>query len=474
MSKETPNNQASNLASSPGPLGLVPKLLDPKDIDFGNRCRSDYDDQGELLKSIKEHGILQSILVLERPNQNYLLLAGGRRLKIALDLGLPTIPALVSTVEMDEYTIRVCELVENIHRKDFTFTEELKIKQKIHELMIQKHGIRLAGSQEKTGWTKQNTAELLGVSKSSIISDLRLANVIEAVPEVFTDVKTKSEAKKVLEKLVRKITIADKAAEFEKRTSDLPKNNLVNSYLVRDFFEGIKTIHDNSFDFAEIDPPYDMDLKALRKDNGFSSLYDKEDYKDSYIKDYPLFLTNLMKEIYRTLVMGGQGILWLGLGTLNTAIDICTSLGFSCGYHRIGSWLKPTSYGCQSQVPHILLAQSMEFFIYFTKGQNSKLNIPGSLNHFSYKPVPPSSKIHPTERPIELIQNILDVFVGAGSRVIVPFAGSGNTLLACANLKMSAIGFDLSKSYRDGFITRVYEQPYQNYRSYTHDNREVC
>ena len=164
MSKETSNNQASNLASSLGPLGLVPKLLDPKDIDFGNRCRSDYDDQGELLKSIKEHGILQSILVLERPNQNYLLLAGGRRLKIALDLGLPTIPALVSTVEMDEYTIRVCELVENIHRKDFTFTEELKIKQKIHELMIQKHGIRLAGSQEKTGWTKQNTAELLGVS----------------------------------------------------------------------------------------------------------------------------------------------------------------------------------------------------------------------------------------------------------------------------------------------------------------------
>lgn len=95
-------------------------------------------------------------------------------------------------------------------------------------------------------------------------------------------------------------------------------------------------------------------------------------------------------------------------------------------------------------------------FFYGYKG-GGRIKKGGRANVFNYKPVSAGRKIHPTERPIEMIQEVLSTFGSPGDRVLVPYLGSGNTLLASANLQMTSFGYDLSKEYKDRFITKVHE-----------------
>jgi DNA modification methylase len=56
-----------------------------------------------------------------------------------------------------------------------------------------------------------------------------------------------------------------------------------------------------------------------------------------------------------------------------------------------------------------------------------------------------------------MMEEILSTFVWKGARVMVPFLGSGNTMLAAHNLEMTSFGFELSKSYKDSFLVRVHK-----------------
>ena len=79
---------------------------------------------------------------------------------------------------------------------------------------------------------------------------------------------------------------------------------------------------------------------------------------------------------------------------------------------------------------------------------------------------PSNKKIHPTERPVEMVQEVIQTFGWEGCRVMIPFLGSGNTLLAASNLGMSAFGYDLSEEYKNAYIVRVNEARPGSYKSY--------
>ena len=100
------------------------------------------------------------------------------------------------------------------------------------------------------------------------------------------------------------------------------------------------------------------------------------------------------------------------------------------------------------------LANSYEMFFYAWKGRPA-LNRAGRKNEFNYSPVPPQNKTHPTERPLDLMKDIYDTFAFPGSRILIPFLGSGVGLIAGHELGMSSIGFELGKGYRDSFLVKV-------------------
>ena len=65
-----------------------------------------------------------------------------------------------------------------------------------------------------------------------------------------------------------------------------------------------------------------------------------------------------------------------------------------------------------------------------------------------------------------MIQELLCTFAKPRSNVLVPFAGSGNTLLAAANLGMKALGFDLGEEYKNAYVIKVEANLPPDYHSY--------
>lgn len=56
-------------------------------------------------------------------------------------------------------------------------------------------------------------------------------------------------------------------------------------------------------------------------------------------------------------------------------------------------------------------------------------------------------KVHPTQKPVPLLERIIKIFTDKGDVVIDPCAGSGTTLLASANMKRKAYGFEVNKKF---------------------------
>ena len=56
-------------------------------------------------------------------------------------------------------------------------------------------------------------------------------------------------------------------------------------------------------------------------------------------------------------------------------------------------------------------------------------------------------KIHPTQKPVNVLKKLIEIFTDEGDVVIDPVAGSGSTLRACAELKRSCYGFEIKKDF---------------------------
>ena len=56
-------------------------------------------------------------------------------------------------------------------------------------------------------------------------------------------------------------------------------------------------------------------------------------------------------------------------------------------------------------------------------------------------------QIHPTQKPVNLLKTLIEIFTDEGDVVIDPCCGSGSTLRACAELNRKAFGFEISKEF---------------------------
>ncbi len=89
---------------------------------FQPRKHFDENALQELSNSVKEHGLLQPIVVIEKED-GYLLIAGERRLRAHELAKLTTIKAIIADVEIDEVRLRELALIENIQRENLNAIE---------------------------------------------------------------------------------------------------------------------------------------------------------------------------------------------------------------------------------------------------------------------------------------------------------------------------------------------------------------
>ena len=104
-------------------------LVPIEDIKVKKRVRKDLGDITALADSMERFGQISPILITKKN----ILIAGGRRLEAARNLGWTTINAVVAEIP-DELTKLEYEVEENMQRRDFTPIEIQEANQKIHRL----------------------------------------------------------------------------------------------------------------------------------------------------------------------------------------------------------------------------------------------------------------------------------------------------------------------------------------------------
>ena len=139
---------------------IIPNRFQPREV-FNEEALK------ELAASIKEHGIIQPIVV-RKIGDKYEIIAGERRYKASTIAGMTKIPAIIRNLD-DKEASKVA-LLENLQRKDLTAIEEARTYQKILEL---------------DSMTQEELGRTMGKSQAAIANKMRLLSLPDEVQEAL-------------------------------------------------------------------------------------------------------------------------------------------------------------------------------------------------------------------------------------------------------------------------------------------------
>ncbi len=241
--------------------------------------RLSFDEQGlnELAESIKQHGIIQP-LVLRKIGDKYEIIAGERRYKAAYIAGLSEVPAVI--INLNDNESAEVAIVENIQRKDLSPIEEAKSYKKLLD---------------RGYLTQDQLAGRMGKTQATISNKLRLLNLDDEVQNALLNNKISERHARSILKLDDKEKQKEVLNEIlEKRLNVRDTEDLINEKLTKksDEFIQIPSLTPNSFEFPEItankkEEKYDLnDIDSLL--NGIISvdnITDKEPEEEIEVID---------------------------------------------------------------------------------------------------------------------------------------------------------------------------------------------
>jgi ParB family transcriptional regulator, chromosome partitioning protein len=123
----------------------------------------------ELTRSVREHGIVQPLVVTRTGGDRYRLIAGERRLRAAQRAGLQSVPAIVKELLRESDALQIA-LIENIQREDLNPIEEASAYHQLHE---------------DFGLTQEEISRRVGKERSTVANFLRLLKLPDAVKKLL-------------------------------------------------------------------------------------------------------------------------------------------------------------------------------------------------------------------------------------------------------------------------------------------------
>lgn len=404
-------------------------------IKIEDRERKDLGDIESLASTIADKGLIQPIIV----NQYYRLLAGERRFRAVESLGWETIPTIVHTTSGSIDNLEI-ELIENAYRKDFTWQERANLERRIYDKKLEKD----------PNWTQDKQAGITDKSVGAVNRRIQLAEAMELMPDL-ADCDSEEEAWKTLKKLEENYVTEElikKAPAEVKQASKWASDH----YIVGDAFELMRKCADGIADFAEVDPPFAVDLIKDRKARNKNK--DSHDNYNEWPKEsYPALYEKMAKEVFRILKKDTFAVFWFGPTWHRETLDVLREVGFSVP--DIPPIWNKGAVG-QTASPDTNFGSCYEPFWLARKG-HPKLAKPGRGNTFDFTPLSPLKKIHATEKPLELLQEIISTICTPGCAILVPFLGSGVSLRAAYSLGHTGWGYDLSEENKKLFLKKVYD-----------------
>jgi adenine-specific DNA-methyltransferase len=414
-------------------LGEIPISM----VEVKDRYRGDMGELELLAEDLKLRGLIHPICVGPiSGGKKVRLRAGHRRLEAAKLAGWETIRA-EQRVGDDKIEALEVERSENYHRQKFKWDELARLEKAIYDMR----------SAKDPNWSVRQQAEMRDSSKSRVHERIQLAEALDLLPEL-AEFEHQHEAFKHFKKLEEDAVIGHMRANVSEDVRRAPEW-AERHYIVGDSLTCMAGLEAESVDFAEIDPPYAMEL--LRRKDRNQSKGHTGDYNEIDAEEYPSFMGTVCSQVYRVLKPNSFAVFWYAMQWHTDMYRWLTEAGFAVN-PMPAIWYKGQSG--QTAQPDIALASTYEPFFLARKGKPRMIR-QGRANVFYFSPVPSSRKIHPTERPIELMEDILNTILFPGSTVLVPFLGSGVTLRAAYRTGHTGFGYDLAEGNRRRFLDIV-------------------
>jgi len=124
----------------------------------------------ELAASIREHGVIQPLIVMPKPDGTFILIAGERRWQASQKAGLRTVPVITRKANNQE--LLEIALIENVQRADLNSMEEAEAYRQLVE---------------EFGLSHEAVAKRVGKSRVAVTNTLRLLGLAEAVKQALVD-----------------------------------------------------------------------------------------------------------------------------------------------------------------------------------------------------------------------------------------------------------------------------------------------
>ena len=215
-----------------------------------------------------------------------------------------------------------------------------------------------------------------------------------------------------------------------------------------DCLELMQQIRSETIDSIVTDPPYKIITGG--DSNGKNSIRPKGILSGNreLMKFIPKF-SEWLPECYRVLKNGTHAYFMVNSTNLTEMLVEVEKTGFKI--HNILIWKK------NNCTPSQFYMKNCEYIIFCRKGKAKYINNIGDsktvheFNNISGK------KVHPTEKPIELMKFYIENSSEENDTVLDPFMGSGSTGVACVNTFRNFIGFEIDENYFNIATKRIEE-----------------
>lgn len=249
-------------------------------------------------------------------------------------------------------------------------------------------------------------------------------------------------------------------------------------YLINDSFQNRKQYNIPKAQLVITDIPYNVGNNAYAsqacwyKDNDISNgcsekansqFFDTD--KNFNLNEFFHFCSKLLKPEPKESNKAGCLIIFSAEQQQHELIEIAKKFGFK-NYIKLNFY---KNYSPQVLKANMRIVGNTEYALLFYRDKLPKFNNKGRMV-FNTMPMEKDNitpRIHPTQKPIHTIKQLIELFTDIGEVVIDPCAGSGVTLLAAKQLNRRAYGFEIKKEFVKGFYEKLLVNVQQDLFSYS-------
>lgn len=236
--------------------------------------------------------------------------------------------------------------------------------------------------------------------------------------------------------------------------------------LINDHFQNHRRHDMPKADLIIADIPYNTGTNAYGSNpqwyvdgdiaNGQSAVAGKQFFdtdKDFRIPEFMHFTSRMLKKEPKVTGQAGCMIVFCAFDQQMELIEAGKKYGFQ---HYINLVFRK-NFSPQVLKANMRIVGNAEYGVLLYRDKLPKFNNNGRMvmNVMDWVRDNATPKVHPTQKPVGLIEQLVEIFTNPGDVVIDPVAGSGVTLLAAANLGRRGYGFEIKKEFCRAFEEQI-------------------